>query len=127
MMPRAPDALAALAALMGACGVALAAAAAHADGGDFAKTASLFLLLHAAALLAVSAHARLGEGSRRLVAAGFALAAGAAVFGADMAARAFLGARLFPFAAPIGGSLTILSWLALAIVFTLSAAKRAST
>ena len=125
-MPRAPDALAALAALMGAGGVALAAAAVHADGGELAKTASLFLVLHAAALLAVSAHARLGEGSKRLLAAGFALAAGAVLFGADMTARAFLGARLFPFAAPIGGSLTMLSWLALAVVFAFGAqAKRA--
>ena len=48
--------LAVLAALMGACGVALAAAAAHVDGGEFARTASLFLILHAAALIAVSAH-----------------------------------------------------------------------
>ena len=46
--------------------------------------------------------------------------------GADLTARAFLGARLFPFAAPIGGSLTILSWLAVAIVFAFGAdAKRA--
>jgi uncharacterized membrane protein YgdD (TMEM256/DUF423 family) len=43
-----------------------------------------------------------------------------------MTARAFLGARLFPFAAPIGGSLTMLSWLALAVVFAFGAqAKRA--
>jgi uncharacterized membrane protein YgdD (TMEM256/DUF423 family) len=125
-MPRAPDALAALAALMGAGGVALMAAAVHADGGELAKTASLFLILHAAAAMALSAHARIGDGPGRLVIAGFALAAGAVLFGADLTARAFLGARLFPFAAPIGGSLTILSWLAVAIVFAFGAdAKRA--
>jgi uncharacterized membrane protein YgdD (TMEM256/DUF423 family) len=125
-MPRASDALAALAALMGAGGVALAAAAVHADGGELANTASLFLILHAAALTALSAHARGGDGSQRLLAAGFALAAGAILFGADLTARAFLGARLFPFAAPIGGSLMILSWLAVAIVFAFGApAKRA--
>jgi uncharacterized membrane protein YgdD (TMEM256/DUF423 family) len=125
-MPRAPDALAALADLMGAAGVALMAAAVHADGGELAKTASLFLVLHAAAVLALSAHARIGEGADRLAIAGFALAAGAVLFAADLTARAFLGARLFPSAAPIGGSLTILSWLAVAIVFALGAdAKRA--
>jgi uncharacterized membrane protein YgdD (TMEM256/DUF423 family) len=122
-MPRAPDALAALAALMGAGGVALMAAAAHAGGGELAKTASLFLILHAAAAMALSAHARIGEGSRRLVIAGFALAAGAILLGADLTTRAFLGARLFPSAAPIGGSLTILSWLAIAIVFAFGATR----
>jgi uncharacterized membrane protein YgdD (TMEM256/DUF423 family) len=125
-MPRAADALAALAALMGAGGVALMAAAVHADGGELAQTASLFLVLHATAAMALSAHARIGERSKRLVIAGFALAAGAVLFGADLTARAFVGARLFPFAAPIGGSLTILSWLAVAIVFAFGAdAKRA--
>jgi uncharacterized membrane protein YgdD (TMEM256/DUF423 family) len=125
-MPRAADALAALAALMGAGGVALAAAAVHADGSELANTASLFLILHAAALMALSAHARVGEGSQRLLAAGFALAAGAILLSADLAARAFLGARLFPFAAPIGGSLMILAWLAVAIVFAFGApAQRA--
>lgn len=127
-MPRAAAALAAFAALMGAGGVALAALAVHADGGELAKTASLFLVLNAAALVGVSAHARFAEGSTRLLTAGAALAAGATLFSADLAARAFLGARLFPFAAPIGGSLMILSWLALAIVFALGArAGRAST
>jgi uncharacterized membrane protein YgdD (TMEM256/DUF423 family) len=119
----APRILAILACLMGAGGVALAALAAHADGGEFAKTASLFLILHAAALIGISAHARIGGGSRSLAIAGFALAAGAILFSGDLAARAFLGGRLFPFAAPTGGSLMILSWLALAIVFIYGAAR----
>jgi uncharacterized membrane protein YgdD (TMEM256/DUF423 family) len=37
--------------------------------------------------------------------------------------RAFTGERIFPFAAPIGGSTMMISWLALAIVF--AAAVRA--
>jgi uncharacterized membrane protein YgdD (TMEM256/DUF423 family) len=105
-----------LAALMGACGVALAAAAAHVDGGEFARTASLFLILHAAALIAVAAH-RAGLWPS---VAGLALAAGAILFCADLSARAFLGARLFPYAAPIGGSLMIFAWLALALSFALA-------
>ncbi len=108
--------LAVLAALMGASGVALAAAGVHLDGGEFARTASMFLILHAAALIAVSAH-RVGLWPS---AAGLALAAGAILFSADLSARAFLGARLFPYAAPIGGSLMILAWLALALAFVLS-------
>ena len=39
--------------------------------------------------------------------------AGAGLFAADVAARAYLGHRLFPFAAPAGGSLLILAWLVL--------------
>ena len=116
-MTRPPLVLAALAALMGAIGVALAAAAEHASGGDLGRTAALFLVLHAAAALGIAAHARLSPGSRALLAIGFVMEAGAAVFAADLAARAFTGARLFPFAAPLGGSTMILSWLALAIAF----------
>ncbi|MGA2493347.1 MAG: DUF423 domain-containing protein [Roseiarcus sp.] len=112
--------LAVLAALMGASGVALAAAGAHVDGGEFARTASLFLILHAAALIAVCAH-RAGPWP---TVSGFALAAGAILFSADLSTRAFLGARLFPYAAPIGGSLMILAWLALALAFGL--VRRAS-
>ena len=105
--------LAVLAALMGASGVALAAAAVHIDGGEFARTASLFLMLHAAALIAVSAH----RAGARPTLAGLAVAAGAILFSADLSTRAFFGARLFPFAAPIGGTLMILGWLALALAF----------
>ena len=77
--------LAVVAALMGATGVALAAAGVHADGGEFARTASLFLILHAAALIAVCAH-RAGPWP---TVAGLALAAGAILF-----CRRSLDARL---------------------------------
>lgn len=120
-MTRPPLVLAALAALIGAGGVALAAAAAHANGGDLANTASLFLILHAAAALGIAAHARLAASSRALLVIGFVMEAGAAIFAADLATRAFTGARLFPFAAPLGGSAMIMSWLALAIAFATAA------
>jgi uncharacterized membrane protein YgdD (TMEM256/DUF423 family) len=42
---------------------------------------------------------------------------GAALFSAELAMRASTGDRLFPYAAPIGGSTMMLSWIALAIVF----------
>jgi len=115
-MTRPPLVLAAIAALMGAAGVALAAASEHAGGGDLGRTAALFLVLHAAAALAIAAHARLAP-SRVVLAIGFVMEAGASLFAADLAARAFTGARLFPFAAPLGGSTMILSWLALAVAF----------
>ena len=120
-MNRASDYLALLAALMGAGGVALAAASTHAAGGDFGRTAAQFLILHAAALLGVSASARAAtpRRTRRVLLAGAALALGTLLFSADLAMRAFAGARLFPFAAPTGGSLMIASWIALAAVLAL--------
>src|ERR1700761_5014697 len=116
------DFLALLAALMGAGGVALAAASTHAGGGDFGRTAAEYLTLHAAALLGVAASARASAPRRggRLLIAGAGLALGTILFSADLATRAFAGSRLFAFAAPIGGSLMILSWLALAAVFALA-------
>jgi uncharacterized membrane protein YgdD (TMEM256/DUF423 family) len=127
-MQRLNSALGALAALMGAGGVLLAAAATHTGGGEMGQTAAYFLILHAAALLGVTA----GIGvcvadvavARGLLLAGAGLGIGAILFAADLATRAFSGARLFPLAAPIGGSLMILAWLALAAVFIFSAARR---
>ncbi|THD46998.1 MAG: DUF423 domain-containing protein [Bradyrhizobium sp.] len=98
---------------MGAAGVALAAAGQHTAGGDFARTGAIFLILHAAALLATSAH----NLTRCLALAGFALAAGAILFAADLSARAFFDVRLFPFAVAIGGAVMIAGWIALAIGF----------
>lgn len=114
--------IAALAALMGAAGVALAAASTHLAGGDLGRTAALFLILHAAALIAVCAH-RAGAWP---TVAGLFLAIGAILFAADLSARAFLGGRLFPFAAPIGGSTMILAWLALALAFAFAPRPRES-
>ena len=121
-MNRAALVLAACAALMGAAGVGLAALAAHQNGGEFGRTAALFLILHAAACLAIAAHARI-VGSRAVLAAGFVMAAGASLFAADLARSAFAGERLFPFAAPIGGSTLLLAWLALAGIFATAAAR----
>jgi uncharacterized membrane protein YgdD (TMEM256/DUF423 family) len=118
-MKRYSDLLGALAALMGAGGVILAAASTHAGGGEDGRIASEFLLWHAAALLGVAAAARAATPRRapRLLVGGAALALGAILFSADLAARGFLATKLFPFAAPIGGSLMILSWVALALAF----------
>ncbi len=124
-MPRAALILATIAALLGAAGVALAALSTHADGGELGRTASQFLVLHACALLGVTAHARLADAatSRALSYGGGALAVGTLLFSGDLTMRAFAGGRLFPFAAPIGGSLMILSWIALALAFALGAMR----
>jgi uncharacterized membrane protein YgdD (TMEM256/DUF423 family) len=117
-MTRSPLILAGVAALMGAAGVGLAALGVHASGGELASRGALFLLLHAGAALAIAAHARLAtDSARALVIVGFVMEAGAALFSAELAMRAFTGERIFPFAAPIGGSAMMIAWLALAIVF----------
>jgi uncharacterized membrane protein YgdD (TMEM256/DUF423 family) len=120
--------LAALASLMGAAGVALAAAAAHGEGdGGLARTGALFLILHAAALLGLGAllPQMASERLRRaLLVCSFGLGCAAILFSGDLAARALAGGRLFPFAAPIGGTAMILFWLALAAVFAYAAMAR---
>jgi uncharacterized membrane protein YgdD (TMEM256/DUF423 family) len=125
-MTRSPLILAGVAALLGAAGVALAAAGVHESGGELAERGALFLLLHAAAALAIAAHARVAIASARaLVVVGFVMEAGAALFSAELAMRAFTGERIFPFAAPIGGTTMMLSWVALALVFA-TASRRAA-
>lgn len=110
-----PPIIATLAGLQGAAGVSLAAAAAHVDANPLLATASQFLMIHAAAGLALAALIGGALSLRRfLLGAALALQAGVTLFSADLAARVYLGGKLFPFAAPLGGSLTILSWLAVA-------------
>ncbi len=124
-MSRPPLVLASLAALMGCAGVGLAAAAVHESGGELASRGAIFLLLHATAALGIAAHARAAP-SRALLIVGFAMEAGASLFAADLAFHAFFGERLFPFAAPIGGSTMMLSWFALAVVFAVGATRRSA-
>jgi uncharacterized membrane protein YgdD (TMEM256/DUF423 family) len=109
-------ALLVLAGLMGAAGVALAAAAAHVASGAGLESASAMLLFHACATMGAVLAAQAGLVSPRvglLAGAGFVL--GAALFSGDLSLRAFAGQRLFPMAAPSGGTLLIASWLVLAV------------
>jgi uncharacterized membrane protein YgdD (TMEM256/DUF423 family) len=105
-----------LAALMGADGVILAALSAHQDHATQLEAASSMLLFHAPAVLAVVALAERGLIDRRIaIAAGFGFVVSAALFAGDLTLRQFAGHRLFPFAAPTGGTLLILSWLLLLV------------
>ena len=125
-MTRSPFILAGVAALMGAAGVALAAAGVHANGGELAQRGALFLLLHAIAALAIAAHARgAASSARALLIVGLVMEAGAILFSAELAMHVFTGERIFPFAAPIGGTTMLLSWIALAVVFA-AASRRAA-
>jgi uncharacterized membrane protein YgdD (TMEM256/DUF423 family) len=103
----------ALAGLMGAGGIMLAAAAAHAAPGAGLESAAYMLLFHATAIIGAAALVQQGALWRPL--ALVVLAAwviGAVLFSGDIALRAFAGHRLFPMAAPSGGVILILGWLA---------------
>jgi uncharacterized membrane protein YgdD (TMEM256/DUF423 family) len=115
-MSRAYRILIVLAGIMGADGVILAAASAHQPDASRLASASSMLLFHATAILGIVAlaeraivHARIGIAS----AFGFVLAA--ALFAGDLTLRQYAGHSLFPMAAPTGGTLLILSWLAVAV------------
>src|SRR5215468_5792130 len=107
--------------LMGASGVVLAAAAAHAKSGMGLEGAGYLLLFHAVAVLSGVALLQQGLMLRPLVfgvLSGWLL--GSALFAGDIALRAFVGYRLFPMAAPTGGVVLILAWLALAVAAILA-------
>ncbi len=108
-------ALVILAGVMGAAGVMLAAGAAHLAEATRLASASSMLLFHAAAVLAIAAltergivHARIG------ITAAFSFVIAAGLFAGDLTLRQYAGHGLFPFAAPVGGTLLIVSWLVLA-------------
>jgi uncharacterized membrane protein YgdD (TMEM256/DUF423 family) len=111
-----PSLILVIAALEGAAGVALAAAAAHSPGGGSLVAASQLLMIHAAAGVGLSALLRRPAPRGSILAAiALALQFGVALFALDIASRHFVGDKLFAYAAPIGGGLTIISWLALAV------------
>lgn len=113
-----------LACLMGAAGVALAAAAAHAAPGLGLDSAADILLFHATAVLAGAAAATAGLAFRPLALAALAgLVIGALLFSGDVTLRAFAGHRLFPMAAPTGGTIMIVSWTALAVAAAIRMAR----
>ncbi len=105
-----------LAGLMGAAGVALAAASAHGADASRLASASAMLLFHATAILvgvALLARGLLHGGIGLVAAFGFVI--GAALFAGDLTLRQYAGHSLFPYAAPTGGTVMILSWLAVTL------------
>jgi uncharacterized membrane protein YgdD (TMEM256/DUF423 family) len=61
---------------------------------------------------------------RILILCSFGLGIAAILFSADLATRALASSRLFPMAAPIGGTGMIVFWVALAGTFAYAAVKR---
>ncbi len=101
-----------LAGLMGAGGIALAAAGAHAVHGAGLDSAASMLLFHAASLIGGAALMQQPALWRPLaLAALIAWVVGASLFSGDIALRVFAGHRLFPMAAPSGGTILIAGWL----------------
>jgi uncharacterized membrane protein YgdD (TMEM256/DUF423 family) len=114
--PRLFRVLIVLAGVMGADGVVLAAASAHQPDATRLAAASSMLLFHATAVLAVAALAERGIIHVRIgIAAAFGFVIAAALFATDLSLRQYAGHSLFPMAAPTGGTLMIVSWLALAV------------
>jgi len=106
-----------LAGLLGASGIMLAAAAAHVAPGTGLDGAAYMLLLHATALLSGTALLQQGALPRLpMLVVLIAWALGATLFSGDIALRAFTGHRLFAMAAPTGGTILIIAWLALAVI-----------
>jgi uncharacterized membrane protein YgdD (TMEM256/DUF423 family) len=100
-----------LAGLMGAAGIVLAAAAAHGAPGTGLDSAGYMLLFHAASLLGgvgLIHQGMLARTTGLIALCGFVV--GGALFAADVTSRAYLGARLFPRAAPSGGIILIAGW-----------------
>ena len=105
-----------LAGVMGADGVILAAASAHQPDATRLAAASSMLLFHSLAVLGVVALAERGLIHVRIgITAAWGFVVAAALFAGDLTLRQYTGHSLFPFAAPSGGTLLILSWLALAV------------
>ncbi len=100
-----------LAGLCGALAIAAYAGAAHSEGSHLSTIAPL-LLAHAPALLILSL---LAPGNRVTQIGGALLIAGLTLFCGDLFLRDITGNRLFPFAAPTGGTLMIAGWLGIAI------------
>ncbi|MBW9086377.1 DUF423 domain-containing protein [Rhizobium wenxiniae] len=96
---------------MGLSGVALAAAASHGGDTHFLGNASTMCLAHAPVLLALYVgHATF----RTATLSALVLCLGTILFAGDLVARHYFGDRLFPFAAPMGGTLMMLGWLLIA-------------
>ncbi|MEH2564102.1 DUF423 domain-containing protein [Bradyrhizobium sp. AZCC 2289] len=115
-MSRAYRILTVLAGIMGADGIVLAAASAHQPDASRLASASSMLLFHATAVLGIVVlaeraivHARIG------IASAFGFVIASALFAGDLSLRQYAGHSLFPMAAPTGGTLLILSWLAVAV------------
>lgn len=101
--------------LAGAAGVGLAAAGAHGNDLSTLTPPAYFLIMHATAAAAIIAVASRAAHPGAFLLAALVLLAGVTLFSGDIAARTLWGVRLFPMAAPIGGTTMIIGWLLLSV------------
>jgi len=112
-----------IAGLAGFAGVATGAAASHLTANDphahdLLDIASRYLLIHAAALIGVSAalgHSRLGWARTFGLVAGSLFAIGGSFFSGGIIAQVATGRHTLDAVIPVGGISLMLGWLALAI------------
>lgn len=112
--------LSAFSGFYGAGGIAAYAAASH-IGGYYGAMAPV-LLGNAAALLGLSVATKTNIVTRL---SGALIIIGVALFAADIMCRELIETRLFPYAAPLGGTINILGWLLLIIAAFLPLEKDA--
>lgn len=112
-----------VAGLVGATGVALAAVAAHRVADPSLATAAMFLIVHAAAAVALSAVASGAPLPVGFLASASLMIFAVALFSGDVTARVLGDGKLFPMAAPLGGSLLILAWVLAGLTGIVSALR----
>lgn len=100
--------------LAGAVGVALSAVAAHKIDSPALATAATMLTLHAAAAIAVAAVGVRLPRSTLWSGAALLMLAAVSLFSGEIAFHTLTGNMSFQILAPIGGTLMILSWVAVA-------------
>ncbi|MPZ59056.1 MAG: DUF423 domain-containing protein [Rhizobiales bacterium] len=115
-----------IAGLMGAAGITLSAVGTHAYPGAGLESAGQILLFHAAAIMAMVAAIDRGLLSRTFGVAGAAgLVLGSLLFAGDISLPIYAGVGLFPKAAPAGGVILIVSWIATAVAAATPPARAA--
>jgi len=102
-----------IAAMWGLFGVILLAMGSHPPAATILATGGSFLLFHAAAVLAIN-HSSLLSGWRRAAPVALLLT-GSGIFGLETFLHGTTGILALQMFAPLGGGVTILGWLALAI------------
>jgi uncharacterized membrane protein YgdD (TMEM256/DUF423 family) len=107
-----------LAGLYGAAGVMLAAISAHVRGGQSLATAADFLMVHASLVIGLAALAGQTKYPRSWLFLANMVLVGVTFFSGDVALSTLAERRLFPMAAPTGGTLLIACWLGISVLAT---------
>ena len=102
--------------LAGAAGVALAAVAAHKLESPALATAATMLMIHVTAVVALLAVAMRLDYPGLLIGVAAGMLVSVLLFSGAVSYQAVMGAPLIKGAAPVGGTLLIISWIAVALL-----------